>query len=279
MSAQKITEEQWAAARKRYETEPGLGYGTLAQAFDCSKNLVARKAKEQGWQKGIGVLVQVHAKASDGNPKFTESAGASDAQAVHVYAEPTENRVAGAALSASSPPAHSAQPEKSSKAAPASAGVFQIAEPADDLSPALRREHVRRECEALATAMNGRHALELRGLQNAFATDITKGDPKDRGPALRLKALTESTAMRHKMQREALTDFAKLRLGEFDGIGTGVMFVVHLVPGLRIGEGEPAPVAGTKLVQVASLEDATRVLRGDVVDVEAKTYEEHDETA
>jgi hypothetical protein len=46
MSQQKITDEQWVKARRRYETEPGLGLGKVAQLLDCSKSLVARKARE-----------------------------------------------------------------------------------------------------------------------------------------------------------------------------------------------------------------------------------------
>jgi hypothetical protein len=49
MSQQKITDELWVEARRRYETEPGLGSGKVAQLLDVL-NLwsPARPAKESG---------------------------------------------------------------------------------------------------------------------------------------------------------------------------------------------------------------------------------------
>jgi hypothetical protein len=65
MSQQKITDELWVEARRRYETEPDLGSGKVAQLLDVLKSLVARKVREGKWQKDIGVPNLVHPTARE----------------------------------------------------------------------------------------------------------------------------------------------------------------------------------------------------------------------
>ncbi|MFL9987646.1 helix-turn-helix domain-containing protein [Paraburkholderia sediminicola] len=265
MAKKILSPDEMNEARRLYERE-GWGYGRIATKFSVSKPTVQGWAKN--WQREYGVAplpagkkVEEGKGAAGEGAKFTGNSVASPSQRGYSYPGATENRTPAAA------PAGDAEPTPTPDS-----WAFKIAEPPADLTPTLRRDWVRRECEILAQKMGSRHELELRTLQNAFATEMTKGDAKERGPALRLKALTEATEKRHAMQRAGLIDFTKQRMGEFAGMpSTGIVFVVHLVPGMSFDRDPPEPVAGTKLVEVGSHDEALDVARhGDVVDVEAK---------
>jgi hypothetical protein len=271
-SESRVSDGAWIDARRMWERGEA-SVKQVADSLGVSKSLVMKRKAAEGWQLNIGVAPVLVGGAAKPNSKVTENAGERVNRTGSVSGHQAKIAASQPASMPSPAPTHSAHASSPSKPAYAATGAFQIAEPAKNLAPALRREHIRRECEALATAMNDRHALELRSLQAAFATEMNKGNPNERGAALRIKALTEATAMRHKMQRETLIDFTKLRLGEFDGLGTGTVIIVHMVPGLQFDGG--APVAGTRAVQAASIEDAARLMGADVIDVdviEPKTH-------
>ena len=256
----RVSDEAWRAARLRWER----GEASIQQVADSigvSKALVMKRKASEGWQLGIGVAAVTNKGPSGERSNFTESAVGSGTRAGMVTGHHGESRVPAVA------PAGDTMPTPTPDS-----WAFKVAEPPADLTPMMRRDWIRRECEILAQRVGARHELELRSLQNAFATEMTKGDAKERGPALRLKALTEAIEKRHAMQRAGLIDFTKQRMGEFAGMPSpGIVFVVHVVPGMRFDRGAPEPVAGTKLVEVGSYADVLDVIsRGDVVDLESK---------
>lgn len=51
MAAKKITEEQWKFAKVMWQAEPLKTLSQLAESLNVSKQLVARKAREQEWKK------------------------------------------------------------------------------------------------------------------------------------------------------------------------------------------------------------------------------------
>ncbi|WP_321854178.1 hypothetical protein [Paraburkholderia tropica] len=136
--------------------------------------------------------------------------------------------------------------------------AHQIAEPPDELPPLLRHNWIRRECEILSQKMGARHENELRSLQNAFAIEVTRGDPKDRGPSLRLKALTEATEKRQAMQRAGLIAYTKQRMGDFAGMPSGATIIVHHMPGVSIGGADSTAADITRRNLLRRMVDAVR---------------------
>lgn len=256
----RVSDEAWRAVRLRWERGEA-SIQQVANSIGVSKALVMKRKASEGWQLGVGVAAAAWKRTPEAQALFTESVDARVARAGSVTGHQAEIRAPAIASAGDAMPT----PTPDSWA-------FKIAEPPADLTPMMRRDWVRRECEILAQKTGSRHELELRSLQNAFATEMAKGDAKERGPALRLKALTEATEKRHAMQRAGLIEFTKQRMGEFAGMpSTGIVFVVHLVPGMSFDRDPPDPVAGTKLLEVGSYDDALDVIsRGDMVEVTTK---------
>lgn len=239
MSQQKVTDEQWAEARKRYETEPGMGLGKIAQVLDCSKSLVARKAREGRWQKDVGVPGKVHKGASPSDSKLTQNAvhSATLSPGVHGVTDQTSGQVGDVyrmpALAAPTPAAGG--PVGMLPTPPHESTAFKIAEPPADLGIIERLDWVRREFNVLEQKMGDRHETERRALQSEFAIEMTKGVRTDRGPSLRLKALTEALAARQEMQKAALEEYRESRLKEYAGVYSSDLVIVAVeVPGFSI---------------------------------------------
>ncbi len=55
MAKEKITPEQWAVSRAAWESDPKITHGQIGESLGVSKQAVAKKAKEQGWQKRFNI--------------------------------------------------------------------------------------------------------------------------------------------------------------------------------------------------------------------------------
>ena len=243
MAAQKITDEQWAEARKRYETEPGMGLGKIAQVLDCSKSLVARKAREGKWQKGIGVPSQVHPTSKAKDSIFTENPRASEAQAVHVY--PGE---------ASTQSARVVSDVYVAPTAPAGGYADDPAIP-DGLDAEGREAFVRAAILARQRSINARHLHETKAVRAQVYGAIKKVD-KEGGAGAALAAVRIVQALRQMQDSELETELERVRLalGEFAGKPKGptpcritvvlekesvrqVVEVADAQEGMRLGNG------------------------------------------
>lgn len=220
MSQQKITDEQWAEARKRYESEPGLGLGKIAQVLDCSKSLVARKAREGKWQKDFGVPNQVHpaGKAKDSN--FTESAVPSPTQAVHVNAAESPvspSRVVSGvyvAPSAMGFPTHGV------------ADRPKLTNGVDELA------WIEEQVSTREKAILERHAVELKALTNSIYDAARKTGKAEMGAASRAaNQLSQALERKQKMEREHCAMQTRIELGAHYGAGPRpAVIVVHQHP-------------------------------------------------
>ena len=220
MSQQKITDDQWAEARKRYESEPGLGLGKIAQVLDCSKSLVARKAKEGKWQKDIGVPTQVHPTAREREAKVTESAVPSQTQTVHVNA--AESPVSRSRVVADVYVA----PTTPSGPADGVADRPEFTNVVDELAWIEAQVSIREK------AILERHAVELRALTNSIYDAARKTGKAEMGAASRAaNQLSQALERKQKMEREHCAMQTRIELGAHYGAGPRpAVIVVHQHP-------------------------------------------------
>jgi hypothetical protein len=220
MSQQKITDVQWADARKRYETEPGLGLGKVAQLLDCSKSLVARKAREGRWQKDIGVPSQVHPTAREREAKVTENAVPSETQAVHVNAAKTSNSPSRVMADVYVAPAASGVPADSVADRP------EFTNGVDELAWIEVQVSIREK------AILARHATELRALTNSIYDAARKTGKSEMGAASRAaNQLSQALERKQKMEREHCAMQTRIELGAHYGAGPRpAVIVVHQHP-------------------------------------------------
>jgi len=245
MAAQKITDEQWAEARKRYETEPGLGLGKVAQVLDCSKSLVARKAREGRWQKDIGVPAQVWKGAEDGKAKVTGNAVPSGTQAVHVngaeastqpgrvvsdvFVPPTGSQV----MTTDVTPGVGVVPTPSQSTA--YADEMQVPAGLDEWE---REEFVKAAIVARQRAINARHLKEMNAARSKLYESLKKAGTKE-GPGAALAAQRNVAAMLALQQGEMDAELQRVRLEVAEFVGkplkpTPCRIVVHMLPGEQL---------------------------------------------
>ena len=266
MADRKLSEDDWIAARKRYESESGLGYGALAQVLDCSRTLVARRAQRDKWQKGIGIAESPNRAASDGIPKFTENARARGVQAAHVHS-PRDGKLEQSEMAPALP--------VSAPAAPAP-GTHFIPEPPAGLDNWQIRDYYDAACKGLMAKQNDRHVQEQRALSADFAAEMRK--PGDAGAARRIKALTESVKIRQEMERASLADWIRVRLDQVPVLqtsGFSVRIQVLIVPGMSLYGGSVDIPAGER-VTVTSYSDGVKLLNSQRPDVDAIDVETRD---
>ena len=248
MSAQKITDEQWAEARKRYETEPGLGLGKVAQLLDCSKTLVARKSREGRWQKGIGIPAQVWNGASAREAKVTENAVHSPTRNPGVHAaEPSTHApsrvvgevfVAPAATSGVTPLKQGMTTDVTP--APAHAYADEINIP-DGLDPFEREEYVKQAIVNRQKAINARHLREMQAARSKLYESLKKAGTKD-GPGVALASQRNVAALLALQGGEMDAELQRVKLEVHEFVGkplkpTPCRIVVHMLPGHQIVGG------------------------------------------
>lgn len=82
------TDAEWAVARRRYETEPGVGLSAIAVSLGISKSSAGNRAKAEGWQKCERGAAPVSEARNEGAAKVTEGAASTPQSAFSVYRLP-----------------------------------------------------------------------------------------------------------------------------------------------------------------------------------------------
>ena len=213
MSQQKVTDEQWSDARKRYEAEAGLGLGKIAQLLDCSKSLVARKAREEKWQKDIGVPTQVHPTAKVRNSNLTESAVQSETQAVHVHGPGASTQPARVVADVYAPPSAAQAPQH-----PQSTDYADEIRVPADLDEVDREEFVAAAIVARQRAINARHLKELNAARSKLYESIRKAGTKEgAGNALASQRNIAALIALQAAEMDAELQRVRLEVAEFVG--------------------------------------------------------------
>jgi len=254
MSQQKITDEQWEAARKRYESEPGLGLGKIAQLLDCSKSLVARKAKEGKWQKDIGVPMQVHPTAREREAKVTESAVPGPTQAVHVNPG-----------GASTQPGRVAADVYVAPAAQSNDYADEIRIP-DGLDELDREAFVAAAIVARQRQINAKHIRELTAARSKLYESLRKAGTKE-GLGAATASQRNVAALLALQKGEMAAELQRVRLEVAEFVGkplkpTPCRIVVHLHPGEQLVPGKPLMTASEVYGRTAT--EVTDVISKDV---------------
>ncbi len=222
--AAKITDEAWAEARKRYENESATGYGTIAEGLDCSRNLVVRKAKAEGWTKRISASPNLNRHAPGAQAKFTENAVHKSAQSPNVYTDAQENASPSAA-----PPNSPAIPNSDPLPALPEKPVF--ANYAEELV------WIETQVAARQRALMERHEKELRALTGSVYDAAHKTGKEGMFEASR-SANQLSLALERKQKMELAHEAAQTRvdLGEHYGSPgpRPCVVIVHPRPGVSL---------------------------------------------
>jgi hypothetical protein len=261
MSQQKITDEQWAEARKRYESEPGLGLGKIAQVLDCSKSLVARKGREGKWQKDQGVPNQVHPTAREREAKVTESAAPRATQAVHVNGAKASTCPGRVVADVFVPPTGS-----QGVTTDVTPGVGMVPTPSqstayademqvpDGLDEWEREEFVKTAIVGRQRAINARHLKELNAARSKLYESLKKAGTKE-GPGAALAAQRNVAALLALQQGEMDAELQRVKLEVNEFVGkplkpTPCRIVVHLVPGMQMVGSE---IYGKQVTEVTDV--------------------------
>ena len=257
MSQQKIKDERWSHARKLYETEPGLGLGKIAQLLDCSKSLVARKAREEKWQKDIGVPTQVHPTAREREAKVTESAVPRTTQAVHVNGAEASTQAGRVVAEVFVPPTRS-QGQQTDY-------TDEIRIP-DGLDEIEREEFVKAAIVARQRAINARHLREMNAARSKLYESLKKAGTKEgAGTALASQRNVAALIALQAAEMDAELQRVKLEVAEFVGKPlkpTPCRIVVHLHPGEQLLPGKPLMTASEVYGRTAT--EVTDVISKDV---------------
>ena len=245
MSQRKVTNQEWESARKRYETEPGLGLGKIAQALDCSKSLVARKAREGKWQKDVGVPDQVHPTVHERQTKVTENAMPSPARSPDVYAPDaavSPSRVVSgvftpqtAAQGMTTDVNHGVGTVQTASQSTAYADEMQAPDGLDEWE---REEFVKAAIVARQRSINARHLKELNAARSKLYESLRKAGTKE-GTGAAISAQRNVTAMLalHRGDMEAELRRVRLEVHEFVGKPvkpTPCRIIVHLREGVSL---------------------------------------------
>ncbi|MFC5427614.1 hypothetical protein ACFPTO_02125 [Paraburkholderia denitrificans] len=225
MSKKIVSDADWIDARRQHEVE-GVSLGKLSQLLECSKTLVAIKAKEQGWVKA-----RPGGPAANGNgaKQFvidTESAVQEEARAVHLHGP--------------SSPASTSQPAVATTAA-MSAPVTLPALPDKPVFAnwAEEADWVEKQVAEQQNALMSRHALELKYMTAAINDGLKKIGKQGVGEAARAaNALAQAMTRKHKLELDHLAEWTRIRLGVYRG-DTGprpCIIVVHQREGVAFGK-------------------------------------------
>ncbi|WP_124596242.1 hypothetical protein [Burkholderia stagnalis] len=82
------TDAEWVAARRRYETKPGVGLSAIAVSLGISKGSAGNKAKAEGWQKCERGAASVSDARNEGAAKVAEGPASTPEIAPNVYSPP-----------------------------------------------------------------------------------------------------------------------------------------------------------------------------------------------
>lgn len=265
----KITDEQWKAARKRYETDPKAGYGVIAtEVLDCSRNLVARKAQSEGWAKRISASPHLNQHAPGAQGKFTENAVQRPTQSAHVYTDSPSTGRSSVALDAEA--VRRVDSVTTEATANRSAPTDDDIKIPDGLDAWEREAFVRAVIVARQKVINATQTKELAAVKAKLYNAI-KSAATGEGPALALAVERNVRSLVAMHDAELQKEIAKVKLdvAEFAGNMTPMRarIFVHLVPGVSFGGSSVPAVPGTRVVEVNSAVDAYGL---GVTDVESR---------
>lgn len=82
------TDVEWAAARHRYETEPGVGLSAIAISLGISKGSAGNRAKAEGWRKCEQGTTPARDRDNEEAGKVAEGTASMSESAPVVYSPP-----------------------------------------------------------------------------------------------------------------------------------------------------------------------------------------------
>lgn len=88
------TDVEWAAARHRYETEPGVGLSAIAVSLGISKGSAGNRAKTESWRKCEKGTALPHERGNGEAGKVAEGPAPAPESAAAVYSPPSTPAVA-----------------------------------------------------------------------------------------------------------------------------------------------------------------------------------------
>lgn len=242
MAKAKLTPEQWAEARREWESNASASYATVAAKFMISRALVGQKSLAEHWQRDIGVP----------DPKSAEAVAA---RAENLQDRPSTGHMDGRLDNAA--PARvvaGAFVTPTAAAAPAPSYTDDPTIP-DGLDADEREAFIKAAILSRQRAINARHLNETKAVRSQVYGAIKKVD-KEGGAGAALAALRIVQALRNMQDSELETELERVRLtlGEFHGKPKGpaparitvvlekagvrqVVEVADAVEGMRLGNG------------------------------------------
>jgi hypothetical protein len=232
----KVTEEMWADARRRYEIGEKIGYGQIAQILDCSKNLVVRRAKAEGWQKRLHATPFANRHAAVVSPKVTDRAVHEEVRGVHVYEPPLPNDV----------PQRAAVPSTTPVAAEVSAARAPVSAPGEIVVPnhlndEEREAYVREVIRQRQAELDVVHRKEISALKRQVYGAVQKAGTKE-APGAALAAQRAVSAMLAVQAGEIEVESRRVQLEWGRLVGQPVMrpapakIIVHQRKGVAFGK-------------------------------------------
>jgi hypothetical protein len=231
MAARKITDEEWADARKRYQREPATGYGQIAQALDCSKALVARHAQKNKWQKSLSAISPVSNDRVDSR--------------IHNLQKPANRPERGGV--------HPISPEKEPPAPIPNNGATDIPVMPSGLTLEQQQDWIESAVLARQRKLNESQAREIRAAKATVYAAI-KGAGKEGGfdAARTARQVVSALAETHKSEMANELECVRLSLNAFQGgRPRGCRITVHQRAGCQIGGGDNSPEAIERRAAVA----------------------------
>lgn len=262
MAKAKLTPEQWAEARREWESNPTASYATVAAKHMISKALVGQRASAEKWQRDVGVP----------DPKSSEAIAA---RAVNLQNH-RGSGYAGAPVDVQSRPESACAPSPE----PVVAEVFAI-RPApapssgdismpDGLDPSEQEALIRAAVIRRQTEMNATHRKELRAVKAQLYKAVNGASEKGGGAAaLSVLRAVQALERMQAVELDREIERVKLECAVFAGAPVKpqpVRILVHCIPGLRIAGAGPdeAPDATTKRIYGPN---AAAVEKNEVTDV------------
>lgn len=170
MAKQKISDEQWAQARARWESEPKLNFADVGETLGVSKQSVQQQAKKNGWVKRLAMGAIVSRAHAIADKTITQDSVGESTQAPSLVA---------------------GSPEKitfSTPEFPAGASAAQLTAIGEDAAVAARAELV------------SRHRRETNNARHLVYGAIRTKNPQDAKVA---KIVVESIKLLQETERKA----------------------------------------------------------------------------
>jgi hypothetical protein len=229
MKESRVSEEDWKAARRRWESDATYSYAQVADSLGVSKPLVGKRSKAEGWVKD-SVRGDNPAKAGVGSdPKLTQVARDPGVSAPTVDGGQVRFQAPGDAAAAQASSEMPAMPERP---------VFAHA--------GEEREWIERQVAERQDALVDKFDKEIKALTGKVYEAVRKAGSEGGWDAARSAdklAMTLERTQRMTLANEAMR--TRRQLGEFCGVGPrACIIVVHVMPGFSLdGSNDDASMA------------------------------------